>query len=56
MTWILLKQYCELTGETREGFNLKRRRGLIAEHKHYCKAAYNKILINMQEMEQWLEK
>jgi len=56
MNWVLLKKYCELSGDTRDGFNSKRKRGLLASGKHYRKAVDGRIWVNIREMEQWVEK
>jgi len=56
MNWVLLKKYCELSGESRDSFNSKRRRGLIALGKQFRKATDGRIWVNLQEMEQWIEK
>jgi len=56
MHWVLLKKYCELSGESRDSFNSKRRRGLVALGKHFRKAIDGRIWVNLQEMERWVEK
>jgi len=56
MNWVLLKKYCELSGETRDSFNSKRRRGLIALGKHFRKSIDGRIWVSIQEMERWIEK
>ena len=56
MNWVLLKKYCSLSGESRDAFNSKRRRGLIALGKHFRKAADGRIWVSTKEMESWVEK
>ena len=55
MDWVLLNKYCDLTGETRDSFNSKRRRGLIAHGIHYTKPCDGRIWVNLREMEKWVE-
>ncbi len=56
MNWVFLKKYCELSGESRDSFNSKRKRGLVAQGKHYRKATDGRIWVNIKEMEEWVEK
>mgnify|MGYP000621400342 CR=1 FL=1 len=55
MTWVLLKKYCELSGESRDSFNSKRRRALVAEGLHYRKSRDGRIWVNIEEMERWVK-
>ena len=51
MTWVLLKKYCSLSGESHDFFNSKRRRGLIPLGKNFRKASDGRIWVSIEEME-----
>jgi hypothetical protein len=56
MKWIKLRKYIELTGETTETVRNKRRYGYWLDNVHYKKAPDGGLWINIQAVEEWLDK
>lgn len=54
MKWVLLKKYCELSGETRHSFNGKVRANIYVMGKHFKKVD-NRIWVNTQAMDKLRE-
>lgn len=52
--WVLLKKYCELTGDTRNGFNHKVQTGNYVMGKHFKKVE-NRIWVNLEQTQKWIE-
>jgi len=55
MKWVKLRKYCELSGDTKDAVNAKRRNGLWAEGVQWRKAPDNKIWINLEAIDKWVE-
>ena len=55
MKWVELCKYTELTGDTKDAVNAKRKNGIWIEGVHWKKGPDNKIWINIQEVERWVE-
>jgi len=56
MKWVKLRKYCELSGDTKDAVNAKRKNGLWAEGVQWRKAPDNKIWINLEAIDKWVEK
>jgi len=55
MKWVRLKKYCELSGDTAEAVKARRSNGKWAEGKHSKKGPDNKIWVNLEEVDKWVE-
>ena len=55
MKWVKLCKYCEISGDTKDAVNAKRRNGIWAEGKQWRKAPDNKIWINIEAIDKWVE-
>ena len=54
MRWVKLKKYCDISGDTKDAVNAKRKVGKWAEGIHWRKAPDGKIWINTEEVERWV--
>jgi len=55
LTWVKLKKYCEITGDTSHSVYGKRKRGTWIDGVH-CKVAQDgKLWINLVEAQKWVE-
>jgi len=55
MKWVKLIKYCDISGDTIDAVHAKRRKGIWAEGKHWRKAPDNKIWINIEAVDKWVE-
>ena len=53
--WIRQNKYLELSGESRSTFLKLRNEGFLAEGIHYKIDPLNRIWINIEAMDQWVE-
>lgn len=56
MKWIKLVKYCEVTGDTPDAFQARRRRGVWIEGLQFTKAPDGTIWINTDEVDKWVEQ
>lgn len=52
---VKLKKYCELSGDTRDGFNGKIKKGIYIEGIHYKKMNDGVIWVNLGMIDEWYE-
>lgn len=53
--WVLIKKFAEATGYTDEAIRQKIKKGKWAYKKHFRKGPDGHILINVEEVNKWLE-
>jgi hypothetical protein len=56
MNWVLIKKLVELTGYTDDAVRAKIKRGVWLSGIHWKKAPDNRIFINVEAVQQWIEK
>lgn len=54
MTWITLKKYCELTGETSNTVHQRRKNGIWVDGIHCKIGPNNRLWINTEEVQKWV--
>ncbi|MCG8990832.1 excisionase family protein [Laribacter hongkongensis] len=56
LKWVKLEKYCELTGETTDSVEAKRRTGKWIEGTHWRIPADGRVWINLEEVEKWVSQ
>ncbi len=56
LKWVKLEKYCELTGETTDSVESKRRSGKWIEGTHWRIPADGRVWINLEEVEKWVSQ
>jgi hypothetical protein len=54
VTWVKLKKYCELTGDTTAAVHARRRRGKWLDNVH-CRIAGDLLWVNLPAAQNWVE-
>jgi hypothetical protein len=54
MSWVKLRKYCELSGETADAVHSKRRKGMWADGIHCRIAGDGNLWINLDEVDRWV--
>lgn len=55
MRWVLVKKFSELSGYSEEAVRQKIKKGVWLYGAHYRKAPDGRIIVNIEEVEKWLE-
>lgn len=53
--WVTVAKFAELTGYSEDAVRAKLKTGVWLLGKHYRKAPYNRVLMNLTEYERWVE-
>ncbi len=53
MSWVKLKKYCELSGETPDAVHSKRRKGMWADGVQCRIAGDGNLWVNLDEVDKW---
>jgi hypothetical protein len=56
LTWVKLKKYCELSGDTPNAVRNRRKRGIWLDKKQSQCAPDGTLWVNLREVEQWVEQ
>lgn len=56
MIWVKLAKYCEMSGDTPDAFQARRRRKVWVEGVQFTKAPDGTIWINANEVDKWVEQ
>ncbi|MFK0571202.1 excisionase family protein [Endozoicomonas sp.] len=54
MEWVKTNKYYEISGDTKNAFYQKIRRGMLLEGVHYKKAEDGRIWVNLKAVEKWV--
>jgi hypothetical protein len=54
VSWVKLRKYCELSGETADAVHSKRRKGMWADGIHCRIAGDGNLWINLDEVDRWV--
>lgn len=54
--WVKLIKYCELSGDSPDAVYAKRKRGIWLDGIHCKIAPDNKLWVNMEEIQKWVEQ
>lgn len=55
MKWVLIKKVVEIIGYTEDAIRAKIRKGVWIFGIHWTKAPDNRILFNIEAIQQWIE-
>jgi hypothetical protein len=55
MKWVTIKRFAELSGYSEEAVRAKTKKGVWKYKVHFRKAPDGRILINIEEVEKWIE-
>ncbi|MDN0075623.1 excisionase [Crenobacter sp. SG2303] len=55
LKWVKLEKYCELSGDTPDAVDSKKRSGKWLEGTHWRIPADGRVWINLEEVEKWAE-
>lgn len=55
MNWVRIKKFVDLSGYTEQAIRAKIKKGVWQMGKHWRKAPDNCILLNVKEIESWVE-
>ncbi len=55
MKWVLIKKVVELIGYTEDAIRAKIKNGVWLKDVHWRKAPDNRILFNIEAIQQWIE-
>ena len=55
MKWVTIKKYAEQSGYSEDAIRAKIKRGIWRIEKHWRKAPDNRILINVEAIQLWVE-
>ena len=53
--WVLLKKYCELTGDTRGAVHKRRAAGIWLDGRH-CQIKRGRLWVNLPAVDRWVEQ
>lgn len=56
LKWVKLKKYYELSGDTKDAFHGKKRRGIWREGTEFRTAADGATWVNLDAVNRWAEK
>ena len=56
MNWVRLRKYAEISGDTVDAVKKRRCRGVWIDGRHCKIGPDNKIWINIEEVEKWIER
>ena len=55
MKWVMLKKYCQETGDTEDAVRWRRKAGIWADGKHSKVGPNGRIWVNVEEVQKWVE-
>jgi len=55
MKWVLIKKVVEIFGYTEDAIRAKTKKGVWLKGIHWTKAPDNRILFNVEAIQQWIE-
>jgi hypothetical protein len=55
MNWVTVKKFALESGYTADAIRAKIKRGIWLEGKHWKKAPDGRVLLNLREIEAWIE-
>ena len=55
MKWVTIRRFSELSGYSEEAVRMKTKNGTWAYKVHFTKAPDGRILINLEEVQKWVE-
>lgn len=56
LRWVKLQRYCEISGDTPDAVQAKKRRGLWRDGVHIKKAPDGCLWVNLDEVDRWVEQ